>query len=217
MSIRAIDKVIHGADACGSDLLLLIMLADWANDAGEGFYYVGPLAEKLRLSERRTQRLLKKAELNGFTTIERAKKRGERNLFKLHPLLISKGDADVTHKDFKGDADVAVGVTPASPNTVKRSRNSTTCVGTIPDTLDSMEFHEAWAEWCDYRKSAKKALTQATAKRQLAKLAEMGELEAIQSIFASIEHGWTGLFRPKVNGKPRGNVKSFSEKEATTL
>jgi hypothetical protein len=78
----------------------------------------------------------------------------------------------------------------------------------IPESLDSPEFLDAWAEWLAYRRQKRQNLTDLTAKRQLKVLTGLGITEAVKAIHQSITHGWTGLFAPKdhdggTNGRAR--------------
>jgi biotin operon repressor len=78
----------------------------------------------------------------------------------------------------------------------------------IPESLNSEPFRNAWGEWLEYRRQRKQSLTSATIGKQLKKLAAWGPVVAVQSIEQSIEHGWQGLFELKSNGKPAGNLEA---------
>ena len=71
MSVKALDVVWRHYPVGGGELLLLLAMADWANDAGEGIWPAVPaMARKARLSDRQVQRLLRELQKNGV--IERA-------------------------------------------------------------------------------------------------------------------------------------------------
>ena len=72
MSIRITSEVWQNAPVGGTELLCLLALADFANDAGEAYPSIATLAGKLRMSERNTQYLLKKLEAQGLLRILRS-------------------------------------------------------------------------------------------------------------------------------------------------
>lgn len=59
MSIRVMSRVWDSSPSKGSELLLLLAIADFANDAGEAWPKTATLAEKVRMSERQVQRMIK--------------------------------------------------------------------------------------------------------------------------------------------------------------
>lgn len=67
----------------------------------------------------------------------------------------------------------------------------------IPSSIRTEAFVDAWVMWIFDRKDRKKSVTENAKGLQLQKLSEMGEAKAIESIHLSIEKGWTGLFEPK--------------------
>lgn len=70
MSIRLMSKVWESEQLSGSLLLLLLALADHANDQGVCWPSVKTLAKKARLKERQTQYLLRELETGGYLRIE---------------------------------------------------------------------------------------------------------------------------------------------------
>lgn len=58
MSIQTMNRVWSSSQQKGSALLLLLAIADNANDAGEAFPGIAYLAHKTRMSERQVQRLI---------------------------------------------------------------------------------------------------------------------------------------------------------------
>lgn len=59
MSIKVMSRVWEKSHQKGSALLCLLALADWSDDDGVSWYGINKLQNKLRLSERETQRLVK--------------------------------------------------------------------------------------------------------------------------------------------------------------
>lgn len=69
MSIKVMNAVWEHSPAKGSELLLLLALADSANDSGLAYPSVTTLAQKIRMGKRNTQYLLKKLEADGLIAI----------------------------------------------------------------------------------------------------------------------------------------------------
>jgi hypothetical protein len=78
----------------------------------------------------------------------------------------------------------------------------------IPKELDSESFRTAWNNWLAYRRKRRLTLTDMTLTAQLKNLSGWGQAKAIESIDASISHGWAGIFEPKgnSNGKPSRQI-----------
>lgn len=74
MSIKVMTWIWDNADAKGSELLLLLALADFAADDGYCWPTISTLAEKTRLSERQVFRLLQKLEDAGELTVIRGRR-----------------------------------------------------------------------------------------------------------------------------------------------
>lgn len=87
----------------GSVLLVMLALADYANDDGYCWPSIGSVARKCRLSERQAQRIIR--DLVDDRSLEIAKHgdgRGNTTFYRI------KGDADVTLYSKKGDTDDTV-------------------------------------------------------------------------------------------------------------
>lgn len=69
MSIKIMNHVWEHADAKGTDLLMLLALADAANNEGTCFPKIETLAKKVRCKKRNAQTILRKLEKNGDITI----------------------------------------------------------------------------------------------------------------------------------------------------
>lgn len=69
MSIKIMAEVWDNAEVEGASLLVLLALADYANDNGICWPAVGTLARKTRVSERHIRRLLGALERNGNIVI----------------------------------------------------------------------------------------------------------------------------------------------------
>ena len=70
MSIRTMSHVWEHSQQKGASLLLLLAIADYANDDGRAWPSIATLANKIRMSERNTQRLLQRLSRCGEIEIE---------------------------------------------------------------------------------------------------------------------------------------------------
>ncbi|MFJ1471166.1 helix-turn-helix domain-containing protein [Massilia orientalis] len=86
MSIQVMAKVWAQSQASGSELLLLLAIADFSDDQGHAFPSVATLAQKIRMSPRNTQYLLQKLEAGGELEIRRNAGRGGSNLYRVQTL-----------------------------------------------------------------------------------------------------------------------------------
>lgn len=114
MSIEVMTRVWKHSRREGTELLLLLAIADYADDHGVAHPYKAQLAKKCRISERTVQRLLKKIESEGELEIRRADGRGNRMLLKIKSFqqTAKKGDISCTKKGdnlspFKGKRETA--------------------------------------------------------------------------------------------------------------
>lgn len=69
MSIKLMAQVWDEAKSSGSELLVLLALADHANDNGVCWPSIPRLAKRARLSERQTQRVIQKLHAQGYIEI----------------------------------------------------------------------------------------------------------------------------------------------------
>ena len=114
MSIKLMSAVWQHAPVKGGQLLVLLALADHADDNGLCWPGVPSLAKKSRLTERQVQRILRKLEKQALVITE-----GESGPFGCNTYLVVSDRGDkmppVTLVSLGGDAGVAGGVTPMSP------------------------------------------------------------------------------------------------------
>lgn len=85
MSIRVMTAVWDRAtDYAKGELLVLLALADWANDEGRCHPSVPRIANKSRLTERQTYNVLKRLQADGVITVERGGGRGKLTVYQIH-------------------------------------------------------------------------------------------------------------------------------------
>lgn len=119
MSIRVMAKVWEHSQQKGSALLLLLAIADFADDNGKAWPSVATLAKKIRMGERYVQNLIAQLVQSGELAVEDQAGPYTANLYTV--LLGVKPGAGVNHSaPLNGNApggepQFAKGVNPASP------------------------------------------------------------------------------------------------------
>lgn len=114
MSISVMSSVWEISSLGGTELLLLLAVADFANANGVAFPSVATLAKKIRMSERNTHYLLKKIEQSGELKIERNAGPRGCNLFRVQ-ILQGAEFAPVQPIASGGAMDSTKGVQPIAP------------------------------------------------------------------------------------------------------
>ena len=84
MSVSVMSAVWRDSRAKGSELLLLLAIADFADDSGIAFPSVPTLAEKVRLSERSVHYLIKILQASGELVITAGGGRGRANTYRIN-------------------------------------------------------------------------------------------------------------------------------------
>jgi hypothetical protein len=69
MSVRAITKVWEGYPGGGSELLVLLALADWSDDDGRCWPAMASIAKKVRLSEKQVRRIVHSVIEAGYLSV----------------------------------------------------------------------------------------------------------------------------------------------------
>jgi hypothetical protein len=109
VSIKTINFVWQNSKQRGSALLVLLAIADFANDDGEAWPSIRSLAKKARMSERNVNHILRE-KLSGEVEIRVNGSKFRTNLFRL-PI---DRDANDTLKTFHPDADFTQTLKPTS-------------------------------------------------------------------------------------------------------
>jgi hypothetical protein len=103
MSIKIMNAVWQLSKQKGTPLLLMIAIADNANDTGEAWPGIEYLAHKIRMSERQTQRLVRDLEKTDELIVERGGGRGNAHRYFI---LVGKSPEEVAvlkAREKKGD------------------------------------------------------------------------------------------------------------------
>lgn len=207
MSTKTLFKAIKAQVGNAHAKLILIALADIANEKGEcwpSHAYLQSIAEVSRSTVIRHLKLLESMGL--ISIIRRADDNGMRStsVYRLHQIPdVSERHNDVSER-HKGGVTVTQGWCHGDTGVVSQ-RHIDTPIDTPNDTLIDTQGVSAgnqfqpdnWNEWEQHRKEIKKALTPSTRAKQLKFLSQFDPATQSEIIDQSITNGWTGLFEVK--------------------
>ena len=155
VSVKAMARVWSRSQRKDGELLVMLALADFANDQGESFPSIPVLAQKARLTERQTRRVLNKLETAG--EIRRVKSNGGRNRRNHYFITLSENPDKITGKELQGKNNPVIEdqktLTPMSGalnrhRTVSKRRSN--AAPPIPPNPGVKDFKDFWA--VEYRK-----------------------------------------------------------------
>ena len=215
--------------------LVLIKLADNANDVGECWPSYQHIADQCEIDRSTVRRHIKHLEEQRLLKIENrdGPKGNSSNLY-----LLTLGGVG-TESTPVGPKSTGVGTPPTPPvgpestrtshsfepviEPVERpvakapSRTKAKAVKFDPLTAKPCNVSDsAWADWCQHRKEIRKSLTATTCAKQAKTLAGHHDADAV--INQSISNGWTGLFPDKIvaGGRTVGNGPDFYDQSWRT-
>lgn len=184
-----------------NDLIVLLAIADFADDDGFCWPSTQRIAEKARMTRRGAQKVIRRLAENGHLKIEVGGGRGGSNRY--HVTLI-KGEPE-TANTVQGGANPET--QRANPETQRANSGSPKPSRTIKEpsdkiraTLCSVLSESVADDFIDHRKSKRAKLTLRAAELIAAELRDLPEPES--AVLRSIKNGWTGVFPEKRNGKP---------------
>ena len=204
MSIKTMSRVWEHSQQSGTKLLLLLAIADHANDEGVAWPGMTSLSRKIRASLTYTKELIKELLTSGDLELVKSGGGHNSNTYRVvvgevpgrhtSPEAYPTGTAGLPavgrHTSLQGG-----GMPP--PNHHRNIIKPSYACKDIPEPLRTPEFEEAWKGWMAYRAEIKKKITPSTQERQLKRLAKHPPPVAIAMIEQSIEKGWQGLFELK--------------------
>lgn len=214
-----------------TDKLVLLALADNANDAGQCYPSLTKIAEKCEISRRTTIYSLQRLEQSGH--ISRRTSPGRNTVYVVHPTSANGAPVQSVHQctDYTGANGAPTGANGAplplplkpspSENRHKPSRKKGARgeQATEPDEPPPSNLNvEAWHRWVEYRKQIRKAIQPASTLAAQRKLAAFGPDQAAV-VEQSIANGWQGLFPLKgerriVSATGYVRAKTWQELEA---
>lgn len=173
-----------------SEKLVLLALADWANDEGHCYPSIAKVARKTGVSERTVQRVLRDAEQANL--IEREEVKGKGCKYRLTPRHSVTPDkvAPVTNATETPDT--------VSPNTL-RTTISSEAKASSPRARFPTPPGVSDEQWGAFKQQRKKALNAHSYKLVCAKLLKLAEdgWPPGDMIDLAIERGWETAFAPR--------------------
>lgn len=196
--------------------LVLLKLADNANDAGKCWPSIANVSEETGLCRRTVQSKIRALEKLKLLTSNRSVNRCDYAL-SMENLAMQRG---VQEMQGAGDARCISrpgGVQEMHPrvqemhlhieNRQRTVKEPSASVVRLP--FSSPQFAESWQTWTQHRREIKKPITNQSAILSLKKLAKMTEQQAIDAINHSIANGWQGIFPPKGNTETRPTSEPY--------
>lgn len=118
MSVRAITRVFDGSHHGGTELLMLVVLADYSDDNGNSYPSVAALARKCRMSVRNANYILSGLQASGELQVLKCQGPNGTNRYRL---VFAKMDAQPLKPIAPPEADCtpAMGCTPEAAFTLK--------------------------------------------------------------------------------------------------
>ena len=190
MSIKIMTAVWDREDLSSTQKLVLLALADWANDDGLCWPSIERVAKKSSLKKRAVQLAIRSLEEMQFIRREEVIGKGNKYwiqipVHQMHPCIKDTPPVHEVHGTRASDA----------PNTSITHQLTTNDIIGLPDWLPM----DAWNGWVEMRKKRKRPLTDRATARAINKL------DAIRSKGHDIEdlldrstiNGWLDIYEPK--------------------
>lgn len=194
--------------------LVLIKLADNANDLGECWPSYQHIADQCEIDRSTVRKHIKNLEGQGLLRIENrlGPKGNSSNLYQLTFSGVGPGSTPVGHTPTPVGPESTGGVGPESTRTSHSLEPVNEPLGAVATTasrkprFDPLTAKpgnvsaETWADWCQYRREIRKPLTAKMCEQQGKALA--GHPAPDEVLRQSIGNGWTGIFPDKVTAAP---------------
>lgn len=188
------------ADLSQSETLVLLAIADRADEHGRCWPSIEGIAERARVTPRSVQRIMRELEARGFVEIDQGGGRGNTNHYLIN---VEHLKGDIASPIKKGDASAQETLTPVAEkgDTAMSPESSVTVIE--PSGLN----RQAWKAWVGYRKTKKLRYTPDGALRQMQWLSRYTQDQQGQIVEQSVRQGYQGLFELKgaANGADRGS------------
>lgn len=202
--------------------LVLLAIADNANDEGECWPSMETLARKCNLSDQAVRNWVQFMEREGWLSVDRGHNLKRSNYYKI---TLPQPPTPLTPNAVDPQPGLPQPPTPftPTPNAVDpnhkepSTKRQIKALPPIPTSLDVPKFRKAWEEWLTYRRSKRKPVSDIAASKQFKDLAEWGVDAAVESINYSIKRDYQGLFPPKDSGPKSSGRNEVEEELAGTV
>jgi hypothetical protein len=219
MSVKATTWAWYDSRAEGADLLVLLALADFADESGRCFGSWGTMQKKTKLARSTIARCIKRLEASGeLTAIEGAKTLNGRNLATVWQLPVKgrcQNETGVSVTLPPSDSD-----TPTQSNVLKRSLTTAPAISSpsLPSSSERADkpkratapkfdpaslplphgpgFAAVWVDLIEHKRQKRSPLTEIGARRLLKQLAEFNERDAVEKMERAIVNNYSGVVFP---------------------
>lgn len=218
MSVHVSSQVWKDCRQSGERLLVMLAMADCADDEGVCWPSQAYLAERARITERGAQKIIDSLIQGGeIEMVSPGGGRGRSARYRM-PRYVKKGEPHSPNESSKGErgsgnrgqeranaeaeranAETIKGEQAVPPNrkrTVKEP-SPAQCVE-IPESLKTPEFIEAWTDWVRFRRKKRCPLSEESVTRQLKMLSAFSPEVAIKVLDHSITNDYQGLFPDRI-------------------
>ena len=214
MSIRTMSAVWESDITDRGELLVLLALADFSNDAGECWPAVASIARKARMDERSVRRILRKLEAAGWLTSDIGGGRHGCSRYTINPDKSPPGQNVPPDKmNRKPGQNEQKTRTLASPEPSKNRKEPSVIPAReaqeVLQALSQVLSPDVAQAFIDHRKAKRAKLTPHAARLIARKLAGHPDPDAVAE--ASIANGWTGVF-PESQGGASDTGKGRGQK-----
>ena len=207
MSIKLMTAVWERIDLTSTQKLVLLALADWANDDGLCWPSIDRVAVKSSLKRRAVQMTIRSLEESGFLRREELVGRGNKYwvsipVQNMHPCITDTPPAHEMHPTRASDA----------PNTLMTHQLTTK--SNIPAQPEGV-LNEVWKDFIDLRK-AKRAPLNGTALKGIEREAAKAGWTLNDALAESVARGWQSFKAEWVKERTKGNGSRETESMGRT-
>jgi len=220
MSIAALNTVWNASKSRLGSRLVMLALADYADERGHSFPSINKLMQKTALSERGVQESIKDlVDIGELTVKPNAGPNGVNIYCIIPPQNMRPADSDP--RTECGSPPQILRKTPANsaPKPSGTTKEPPIRVEVVwPHILDTPKFRAAWKEWEAHRRELKiKAYTTRGMNAKLSELSALGHDRSLIAISHSIAGNYQGIFEPNGNGKIHHVAPASSAKREERL
>lgn len=214
MSVRIMSAIWESGPADQAECMLLLALADMADDDGICWPAMATVADRARMSERNARRVVRRLEDAGWLVTD-----GQRGRHNTNRYRVTKPDEMSAKSDIKPDTTSARTKCPPGQNEHENRTTATqkpdTAMSAEPsrtikepsdkslvrEALRSVLSERAADDFIAHRKALKKPLTLRAAQLIAGDLISHPDPDGV--VNASIKNGWQGVFPEKSKPPPR--------------